>query len=213
MSTARNPSDSRPDWALYEFPKGTTPDAEGRDADGGKDVWGKRELTHMDLQFAAELRNVTKFYGPFKAVDDVRFALPFGSIYGFLGQNGAGKTTTIRMILDIIKPTSGSLTVLGRPTALEVRHRIGYLPEEKGLYKKMKAWAVIAYFATLKGMGRKAAKKRAYELLEKYGLRISLTNQRMPCPKAWARKCKCWRRSPTILSSSFWMSLSPGSTR
>ena len=125
----------------------------------------------MDLQFAAELRNVTKFYGPFKAVDDVSFALPFGSIYGFLGQNGAGKTTTIRIILDIIKPTSGSLTVLGRPTALEVRHRIGYLPEEKGLYKKMKAWSVIAYFATLKGIGRKAAKKRAYELLEKYGLK------------------------------------------
>jgi len=63
------------------------------------------------------------------------------------------------------------ITVLGRPSALEVRHRIGYLPEEKGLYKKMKAWAVIAYFATLKGMAKKAAKLRAYELLERYGLK------------------------------------------
>jgi ABC-2 type transport system ATP-binding protein len=118
-----------------------------------------------------ELRNVTKFYGGFKAVDDVSFTLPAGSICGFLGPNGAGKTTTIRMILEIIQPTSGVITVLGRPSALEVRQRIGYLPEEKGLYKKMKAWSVIAYFATLKGMSRKAARQRAFELLERYGLK------------------------------------------
>ena len=118
-----------------------------------------------------ELRNVTKFYGDFKAVDDISFTLPAGSICGFLGPNGAGKTTTIRMILDIIKPTNGTITVLSRPSALEVRQRIGYLPEEKGLYKKMKAWAVIAYFATLKGMSRKAARQRAFELLERYGLK------------------------------------------
>src|SRR5271155_2106864 len=118
-----------------------------------------------------ELRNVTKFYGDFKAVDDVSFSLPVGSICGFLGPNGAGKTTTIRMILEIIKPTSGAITVLGRPSALEVRQRIGYLPEEKGLYKKMKAWSVVAYFATLKGMTRKAARQRAHELLERYGLK------------------------------------------
>src|SRR5580698_8194078 len=118
-----------------------------------------------------ELRNVTKFYGAFKAVDDVSFTLPAGSICGFLGPNGAGKTTSIRMILEIIRPTSGSVTVLGRPSALQVRRRIGYLPEEKGLYKKMKAWSIIAYFATLKGMTRKAAKQRAYELLERYGLK------------------------------------------
>jgi ABC-2 type transport system ATP-binding protein len=118
-----------------------------------------------------ELRNVTKFYGPFKAVDDVSFSVPSATICGFLGPNGAGKTTTLRMILDIIQPTSGSITVLGRKSALEVRHRIGYLPEEKGLYKKMKTWSVIAYFATLKGMTRKAAKQRAFELLERYGLK------------------------------------------
>ncbi|HWX22075.1 MAG TPA: ATP-binding cassette domain-containing protein [Candidatus Binatia bacterium] len=118
-----------------------------------------------------ELRNVTKFFGDFKAVDDVNFTLLPGSICGFLGPNGAGKTTTIRMILDILKPSSGSLTVLGHSSALEVRQRIGYLPEEKGLYKKMKTWAVIAYFATLKGLTRKDAKRRAFELLEKYGLK------------------------------------------
>jgi ABC-2 type transport system ATP-binding protein len=117
------------------------------------------------------LRNVTKCFGEFKAVDDVSFDLPPGCIYGFLGPNGAGKTTTIRMILEIIKPTSGSITVLGRPSALEVRHRLGYLPEEKGLYKKMKTWAIVAYFASLKGMTRKAARQRAYELLARYGLK------------------------------------------
>jgi ABC-2 type transport system ATP-binding protein len=118
-----------------------------------------------------ELRNVTKFYGSFKAVDDLTFSLPRGSICGFLGPNGAGKTTTIRMILEIIKPNSGTISILGHASALEVRQRIGYLPEEKGLYKKMKAWAVIAYFATLKGMTKRAAKLRAYELLERYGLK------------------------------------------
>src|ERR1043165_464618 len=118
-----------------------------------------------------ELRNVTKFYGEFKAVDDISFSLAPGTICGFLGPNGAGKTTTIRMILDIIKPTQGSISILGEPSALKVRHRIGYLPEEKGLYKKMKAWSVIAYFATLKGLDRRTAKRRACELLERYGLK------------------------------------------
>ena len=120
---------------------------------------------------ALELRNVTKLYGSFRAVDDLSFALPTGCICGFLGPNGAGKTTTIRMILEILRPTSGSITVLGSPSALSVRRRIGYLPEEKGLYKKMKAWSVIAYFATLKGLDRKAARQRAWELLERYGLK------------------------------------------
>ena len=118
-----------------------------------------------------EVRGVTKLFGDFRAVDDVSFSLPAGSIYGFLGPNGAGKTTTIRMILEIIKPTSGSITVLGESSALKVRQRIGYLPEEKGLYKKMKCWAIIAYFATLKGLSKKAARQRAYELLERYGLK------------------------------------------
>src|ERR1700757_4394563 len=76
-----------------------------------------------------ELRHVTKFYGEFKAVDDVSFTLEPGVICGFLGPNGAGKTTTIRMILEIIRPSSGDISVLGKPSALLVRERIGYLPE------------------------------------------------------------------------------------
>ncbi len=119
---------------------------------------------------ALELSHVTKTYGDFTAVNDLSLSVPTGCVYGFLGPNGAGKTTSLRMILEIIRPTSGTITVLGSTSALAVRGRIGYLPEEKGLYKKMKAWAIIAYFATLKGMSRRAAKARAYELLKRYGL-------------------------------------------
>jgi ABC-2 type transport system ATP-binding protein len=120
---------------------------------------------------ALELDRVTKRYGDFTAVDGLSLKVPRGCIYGFLGPNGAGKTTTLRMILDILRPTSGTIRVLGAESALAVRGRIGYLPEEKGLYKKMKAWSVIAYFAGLKGMPRLEAKRRAHELLERYGLK------------------------------------------
>ena len=117
------------------------------------------------------LSHVSKSFGDFRAVDDISLSIPKGSIYGFLGPNGAGKTTTIRMILDIFKPDSGEISILGEDSALKVRNRIGYLPEEKGLYKKMKVWAIIQYFAMLKGMEKAAAKERAHALLERYGLK------------------------------------------
>jgi ABC-2 type transport system ATP-binding protein len=117
-----------------------------------------------------ELDNVTKRFGSFTAVNGVSFAVTRGSIAGFLGPNGAGKTTTIRMIFDIVKPTTGRIAILGASSALAVRTRIGYLPEEKGLYKTMTAAATIAYFASLKGLTRHDAKRRALKLLERYGL-------------------------------------------
>ncbi len=135
-----------------------------------------------------DLRRVTKLYGEFRAVDDLSLSVPAGCVYGFLGPNGAGKTTTLRMILDILKPTSGSIAVLGAPSATEVRSRIGYLPEEKGLYKKMRAWSVIAYFGTLKGMSRAAAKKRAFELLERYGLKDFATARTEALSKGMGQK-------------------------
>ncbi len=124
-----------------------------------------------EIDSVLSLQNVIKTYGDFTAVDDISLSIPKGSIYGFLGPNGAGKTTTIRMILEIIKPTSGNISVLGHPSALDVRNRVGYLPEEKGLYKKMKVWALIQYFAMLKGMKKQDAKEQAWHLLEKYGLK------------------------------------------
>jgi ABC-2 type transport system ATP-binding protein len=93
-----------------------------------------------------------------------------GSVYGFLGPNGAGKTTSLRMILGMLLPDSGELSVLGSPSAMAVRNRVGYLPEEKGLYRKMTAAAAIAYFATLKGVAYGEAHIRARKLLDRYGL-------------------------------------------
>lgn len=116
------------------------------------------------------LENVSKRYGAFAAVDGLSFAVRRGEIFGFLGPNGAGKTTTLRMALDIIQPTEGRILILGSSSAIPVRRKIGYLPEERGLYRKMKAAETIAYFAKLRGVPAAAAKARAEELLETFGL-------------------------------------------
>jgi len=116
------------------------------------------------------LENVVKSFGAFRAVDNLSFSVARGEIFGFLGPNGAGKTTSLRMILDIIPPTSGRITVLGSASAIPVRRRIGYLPEERGLYRKMRAADTIAYFASLRGVAQKEAKARALKLLEQFGL-------------------------------------------
>jgi len=121
-------------------------------------------------EFALSVAGLTKCYGDFVAVDHLDLDVQRGSVHGFLGPNGAGKTTTLRMVLAIYRPTSGSVSILGQPSALDVRERIGYLPEEKGLYKKMRASALIAYFGQLKGMGKRQARRRAGELLERYEL-------------------------------------------
>lgn len=117
-----------------------------------------------------QLENVTKRYGAFTAVDDLSFSVAQGEIYGFLGPNGAGKTTTLRMMLDIVRPSEGRISILGASSAIDVRRRIGYLPEERGLYRKMKAAQSIAYFAQLRGLSARDAKKRAQALLEEFGL-------------------------------------------
>ena len=87
---------------------------------------------------AVELSGVTKTFGTHTAVRDLELAIPTGSIYGFIGPNGSGKTTTIRMILRIFFPDRGRVTVLGQPTGECADDRVGYLPEERGLYRKMK---------------------------------------------------------------------------
>ena len=116
-----------------------------------------------------ELSNVTKRFGAFTAVDDLSFSLRKGRILGFLGPNGAGKTTTLRMMLGILPPDEGTMSILGQDIS-KVRERIGYLPEERGLYKRMRADAAIAYIATLKGMKRADALVRARKLLAAFGL-------------------------------------------
>jgi ABC-2 type transport system ATP-binding protein len=96
---------------------------------------------------AIVLRNLTKTFGETVAVRDLELVVPQGALYGVIGPNGAGKTTTIRMILSILFPDRGELTVLGNRSALEVKDRIGYLPEERGLYKKMRVGEFLAYLA------------------------------------------------------------------
>ena len=118
---------------------------------------------------ALELTGVTKRFGDFTAVDNLSLTLERGKILGFLGPNGAGKTTTLRMMLGIYKPDTGRARLLGSSVS-RVRERIGYLPEERGLYKRMRAESAIAYIATLKGIKRSEALKRARELLEHFGL-------------------------------------------
>lgn len=122
------------------------------------------------MEYALQLDHVSKHFGTFTAVDDLTLRVPKGCIYGFLGQNGAGKTTTIRMVMSIFHPDQGTLSVLGHPDAQQVKDRLGYLPEEKGLYKKMKTAEIVAYFGKLKGMDASTANLRARELLTRYGL-------------------------------------------
>lgn len=100
---------------------------------------------------AVVITRVTKQFGAVRAVSDLSLTVPTGSIYGFIGPNGSGKTTTIRMLMNIILPDSGDIQVLGRPTASAARDVIGYLPEERGLYKKMPVRTLLRYYGRLKG--------------------------------------------------------------
>jgi ABC-2 type transport system ATP-binding protein len=122
----------------------------------------------MDL--ALRLDGVTKRYGAFTAVRDLSFDVKRGAILGFLGPNGAGKTTTLRMILGLVAPSAGRVEVLGETEGRKLRGRIGFLPEERGLYRRMTAVSAIAFFASLKGVPRGEARRRARRLLEDNGL-------------------------------------------
>jgi ABC-2 type transport system ATP-binding protein len=118
-----------------------------------------------------EVENLVKHYANVKAVDGVSFVVSQGEIFGLLGPNGAGKTTTIRMLMDILKPDGGTVRLMGRPVTEASRARIGYLPEERGLYKNFKLLECLTYLGALKGMPRKEAQHRAEALLERAGLK------------------------------------------
>lgn len=105
----------------------------------------------MSSSSAISVRGVSKRFGEHQAVNNVSIEVPAGSIYGFIGPNGSGKTTTIRMIMNILVPDSGTIAVLGGASAADVRDQVGYLPEERGLYKKMTVRRVLRYYGQLKG--------------------------------------------------------------
>ena len=124
----------------------------------------------MSFSTAVELDDVWKRFGSVEAVRGVSLHVPAGCIYGLLGPNGAGKTTIIRMIMSIFFADKGRVAVLDGQQALAVKDRLGYLPEEKGLYKKMKVGELMTYFARLKGVESRKAWKLATEVLERYEL-------------------------------------------
>ena len=118
---------------------------------------------------AISIKHLRKAYSTVVAVDDVSLEVPRGEIFGLLGPNGAGKTTAIRMLMDIIKPDAGEARVLGELPG-QSRRRVGYLPEERGLYRTLKVIDCLGYLGELKGMSRSAARQRARQLLERVEL-------------------------------------------
>jgi len=124
-----------------------------------------------------EIKNVTKKFNGVTAVDNLSFIAESGKIYGFLGSNGAGKTTTIRMIMGIIKPDSGEIKVFGDKISEQNKGQIGYIPEERGLYKKYKVIGLLMYFARLKGMNYTEASKNIDIWLDKVNLKDRANNK------------------------------------
>ncbi len=119
---------------------------------------------------AVEVNHIVKSYADKVVVDDLSFSVAQNEIFGLIGPNGAGKTTTIRMMMDIIKPDSGEVTILGEKLTEASKNRLGYLPEERGLYRKLTVMDSIVYLASLKGMDKHSAEEKADELLNQTGM-------------------------------------------
>ena len=122
---------------------------------------------------AVEVSHIVKAFADKVAVDDLSFSVSQGEIFGLIGPNGAGKTTTIRMMMDIIKPDSGEVTIFGDKLGEDIKNRLGYLPEERGLYKKLRVIDSIVYLASLKGMDKNSVMGKADRLLNQTGMSAS----------------------------------------
>lgn len=127
-------------------------------------------MTHGSVVNAVRIENVHKSFGALRAVAGVSITVPQGVICGFLGPNGAGKTTLIRMVMDIIRPDSGHITLLGNVAPGHAKDRVGYLPEERGLYKKMTVRQILIYLGLLKNMRRSAVNAAVTAGLDRLGL-------------------------------------------
>ena len=124
----------------------------------------------MAAALPIQVEKITKRYGNFTAVDQISFEVGEGKIFGLLGPNGAGKTTTIRMIMNITIPDEGSIRILGRPSTEGVARLIGYLPEERGLYRKMKVLEHTVFLGEIRGLTRKLSRQRSIEWIDRLGL-------------------------------------------
>lgn len=126
---------------------------------------------------AVEVNHIVKSYADKAVVNDLAFSVNQGEIFGLIGPNGAGKTTTIRMLMDIIKPDSGDVTILGEKLSEASKNKLGYMPEERGLYRKLSVIDSIIYLASLKGMDRHSAEEKADELLNQTGMLANKRNK------------------------------------
>ncbi|HUX48382.1 MAG TPA: ATP-binding cassette domain-containing protein [Dehalococcoidia bacterium] len=132
-----------------------------------------RSWEEVANMLAVEVSHIVKSFADKVVVNDLSFSVAQGEIFGLIGPNGAGKTTTIRMMMDIIKPDSGDVTILGEKLNEATKNRLGYLPEERGLYKKLKVLDSIVYLASLKSVDRHSATEKANELLTQIGMLAS----------------------------------------
>jgi ABC-2 type transport system ATP-binding protein len=143
---------------------------------------------------AISVREVSKSYGDFVAVNNLSLEVEQGSIFGLLGPNGAGKSTTIRMIVNITMPDTGEIQLFGKPMTADLQERVGYLPEDRGLYKKMKVGEQLVFFAELKGLARDEAKRRIDRWLD----RVEMTNWKQ---KKWEELSKGMQQKIQFVST------------
>lgn len=120
--------------------------------------------------YALEVKNLSKNFNGIKAVDNASFTVPEGSVFGLIGRNGAGKTTTIRMMMNIYVPDSGEVILRGTKMGQEFKDKVGYLPEERGLYKKMKVMDTLLFLAELKGKTGKEVERKALNYLKRFDI-------------------------------------------
>lgn len=137
---------------------------------------------------AASLENVSKAFAGKPAVDNVSLAVPAGAVFGVIGRNGAGKSTSLRILLGILAPDSGNASVLGGLDPRHAKNQLGYLPEERGLYRKMRVAEVAMYFGRLKGMNRIDARQRAAGLLDRFELQAQGRSKVETLSKGMAQK-------------------------
>ena len=173
--------------------------------------------SRADTMHTVEVSHVAKRFGDTQAVADVSFAVGRGEIFGLLGPNGAGKTTTIRLMLDIFRPDAGSVAVLGGPMTEEKKERIGYMPEERGLYQDIPLERCLIYLATIKGVPKVEARRRLGELLERFDLAANKNQKVKELSKGMQQKAQIistiLHRPELLIVDEPFASLDPINTR
>ncbi|HEM46402.1 MAG TPA: ATP-binding cassette domain-containing protein, partial [Alphaproteobacteria bacterium] len=166
---------------------------------------------------AVEVSHVAKHFGDVQAVADVSFTVERGEVFGLLGPNGAGKTTTIRLMLDIFRPDAGSVAVLGGPMTEEKKERIGYMPEERGLYQDIPLERCLIYLAAIKGVPKAEARRRLGELLERFDLAANKNQKVKELSKGMQQKAQIistiLHRPELLIVDEPFASLDPINTR